>query len=313
MLTHVAPTELEHVWAIAIRHEPFVTPFSSYDWYTTWSTCLAPDFTFTPLRYKDALFPLMQKGSYLTFGGDENVTDFMDAIGTTEHKNEGWQAILEYAQNEHIQSLVLNNVPASSITTSFFRQLPAGKGLTVHIVEEDSTPWMQLPTDWESYVNSLERKDRHELRRKLRKFEREHPEVNFSLSENTDRDMTSLLSLMKNDPAKQHFLTDNMDRFFRRIPQFMKNSARILRLSSGTDIIAAVLYFLENKTLFLYNSGFDETTFSGAGFYIKALSVKHAIETSCTTYNFLQGKERYKYELGAKDSPVFRIQVTFTP
>ena len=101
-----------------------------------------------------------------------------------------------------------------------------------------------------------------------------------------------------------------MEKFFGNIVRNMKDTVHILRLTDENTTIAAVLCFIYNRTLFLYNSGFNEASYSGAGFYIKAMSIKYAIEASCTTYNFLQGKERYKYELGAKDSAVFRIDIT---
>lgn len=310
MLTRVSLSELEHVWNAASEREQFPSPFFMYDWYTAWSPYLAQEYTFLPLRYKDTLFPLMRKGRHLSFAGDENVTDYMDAIGSNEQKKEGWPEILQFARSEQIHTITCNNVPFSSATLAYFQFATPQDGITINITEEDTTPILSLPTEWETFIQSLERKNRHELRRKIRKFEREHPQIKFSLSHNPEHAVKSLLTLMKHDPAKQQFLTSTMEQFFQNIMTRMKTSAKILHLTDGENIIAAVLCFIQNNTLFLYNSGFDESTFSGAGFYVKALSIKFAIDTSCTQYNFLQGKERYKYELGAKDAAVYKITVT---
>ena len=59
----------------------------------------------------------------------------------------------------------------------------------------------------------------------------------------------------------------------------------------------------------LYNSGFDKEKYDSVGLYIKALNIKQAIAHGKKTYNFLQGNERYKYELGAHDFFVYTIEM----
>ena len=81
-----------------------------------------------------------------------------------------------------------------------------------------------------------------------------------------------------------------------------------LSIVDGT-LVASVIFFMVDRTLLLYNSGFD-ATYQGAGFYLKAKMILWAIENNYTEYNFLQGQERYKYELGGKDVAVYRIEKT---
>lgn len=73
---------------------------------------------------------------------------------------------------------------------------------------------------------------------------------------------------------------------------------------------AAMLTFSVGDTLMGYNSGFDEPKFSGSGFYLKAKMLARAEGQGFKKFNFLQGNERYKYELGGKDFYVYRIDVT---
>lgn len=70
---------------------------------------------------------------------------------------------------------------------------------------------------------------------------------------------------------------------------------------------AATLSFIEDGVSFLYNSGFDRECCQNAGFYLKTMSIKRAIENGLKEYNFLQGSERYKYDLGGKDFFVYTI------
>jgi CelD/BcsL family acetyltransferase involved in cellulose biosynthesis len=110
---------------------------------------------------------------------------------------------------------------------------------------------------------------------------------------------------MKLDPRKKEFLSPDMERFFRKIHSM--GTITELRVS-GTPA-AAILAFRVGDTLMSYNSGFDDTNFSGSGYYLKAMHIKRATESGIKTYNFLQGNERYKYELGGRDFFVYRIDV----
>jgi CelD/BcsL family acetyltransferase involved in cellulose biosynthesis len=70
-----------------------------------------------------------------------------------------------------------------------------------------------------------------------------------------------------------------------------------------------MLAFAVGDTLMGYNSGFDETNFSGSGFYLKAKMLERAEQQGFRNFNFLQGNERYKYELGGKDFFVYKADI----
>lgn len=144
------------------------------------------------------------------------------------------------------------------------------------------------------------------MERKIRKFEREQKDIKMY----DERNIDLLLTLMKLDERKKIFLTQEMELFFRKIAeQFQKNIIQTILTVDGKPA-AALLAFRVGGTLMSYNSGFDEAHFSGAGFYLKAMHIKRAIGAGIKTYNFLQGSERYKYELGGKDFFVYRVNVT---
>ena len=73
---------------------------------------------------------------------------------------------------------------------------------------------------------------------------------------------------------------------------------------------AVMLTFSAGDTLMGYNSGFDEKNYSGSGFYLRAKVLERARASGYKKFNFLQGNERYKYELGGKDFFVYRVDVT---
>jgi CelD/BcsL family acetyltransferase involved in cellulose biosynthesis len=46
------------------------------------------------------------------------------------------------------------------------------------------------------------------------------------------------------------------------------------------------------------------------GLILKAFGIKKAIEEGMQFYDFLRGDERYKYDLGAMDSMLNKIEIT---
>lgn len=311
MLTQLPPDAVEPVWNTAADLDHSCGPFGTYAWFRSWSGILETDTTPLLFQFGPVLYPLMRRGDALLLAGNHEVADYMDAVGPDQDKPAGWQAVMDYARTQGIRELTLHNVPESSATCRFFSTNSATPGITVNVEPEDTTPRLALPADWEAFTATLDRKDRHELRRKIRKFEREHPTATLTVSSHPQQDLERIMDLMKLDPAKRTFLTPQMTEFFRSLPRQMEHSVRLLLVQADDQLAAGLICFVTNATLYLYNSGFDETGFSGAGFYSKALSLRYAITERCTEYNFLQGNERYKYELGGKDFAVVKISVTF--
>src|SRR2546422_798455 len=67
-------------------------------------------------------------------------------------------------------------VPATSPTVRALPGLAATVGLAADVTLEERCPVLGLPSSWETYLASLSGKHRHELTRKIRRFEREAPD-----------------------------------------------------------------------------------------------------------------------------------------
>jgi len=283
--------------------EPGTLPFSTYEWVTAWHETIGKDWEPYILNNNDEVIaPFARKGNEVILAGGDEVADYLDIIGTKQAKEKAWPELLEFLKTDGVASLHLNNVPQDSPTVAFFRSHASSV-----IKEEDTTPKMTVPASWETYLAGLDKKNRHELERKLRKFEREQPDIEIRDSADPVTDTDTFLNLMKLDERKKRFLTLDMESFFRKIIEKFANEIRLSILEINTVPAAALLAFRIGDTLMGYNSGFNEQRFSGAGFYLKAMHIKRAIESGVKEYNFLQGNERYKYELGGKDFFVYRI------
>ena len=109
---------------------------------------------------------------------------------------------------------------------------------------------------------------------------------------------------------KAGFLTPRMADFFRRLAAAMA-PAGLLRLyffHVDGKRVAAVLCFLADGELQMYNSGYDpDFRELSVGLASKVFVVRDAIERGLARVNFLRGEEPYKFQLGAKPTPVTRL------
>ena len=159
---------------------------------------------------------------------------------------------------------------------------------------------------WDEYLASLRKKDRHELRRKLRKLS---GEVDFSIQKLEDVDSISesideFLSLMaQSREEKSEFLTEERGDFFRDV--LLEMAGRGYLSLSFLEVegvrTAATVCFDYNNVLSLYNSGHNlEYASLGTSFLLKALCIQGAISDGKEYFDMLRGTEQYKYHLGAK-------------
>ncbi|MEK9143194.1 MAG: GNAT family N-acetyltransferase [Patescibacteria group bacterium] len=303
MITSMQLEEAQTLWMSALLHEAHQYPFMTYAWHAAWQTIGNPAQKVTVYTDGDVVASLVRVGTEVHFSGGEEVADYLDAIGEPDKKPVFWEKLLPYLKTLGVSKLVLRNVRYDSPT----------KGILVALggvaEEEDRTPVIRLPATHDAYFASLTRKDRHELKRKIRKFELVYPDTRFSIEEKESIDMDALLALMKRNSEKREFLTAPMETFFQALPTLP--GVPIIQANLRTDkgmIIASVLLFPVGSSLLLYNSGYDPS-FQGSGFYLKAKTILWAIDKGYKECNFLQGKERYKYELGGQDQPVFRVEM----
>lgn len=279
-------------------------PFFTYEWHALWFNVLGKDWEPFCLMVDAVIAPFARKDDEVIFSGGEEISDYQDIIGPDDAKTAAWPQILQFLKTQGITSMLLRNVPENSPTIAFFRNLPGAV-----VEKEDTTPMMNLPATWDEYIESLPYKERHELRRKIRKFEREHKHIRIEESTDPSRDIETLFALMQKDKKKRIFLTPEMTLFFRKLAGSFRDSISLLTLMMDEKPAAATLSFINSKTSFLYNSGFDRACCPNAGWYLKAMTIKRAIERGLTEYNFLQGSEPYKYDLGGTDFLVYSISV----
>lgn len=261
--------------------------------------------------------PLMIEGKTARLMGDPDVCDFADVITAPGKGRVFFENLIPYVRKLGATDLDFGAVRGDSGV--FTNLVAVAKDLGYEIIcnPEDVTLELELPSTWDNYLKQLTGKQRHEIRRKLRRLH-EAAQISFRAVENPDevsREIDNFLSLFRlNRQDKSEFMTDRRVSFFRALALEMAE-ARLLRLFflDLDDVpAAAIMCFDYRSTVHLYNNGYDRRFQSlSVGLLSKVLSIKDSIQRGKTYYDFLKGPEAYKQRLGGKPVQLFRCRIHF--
>ncbi|MCS7011429.1 MAG: GNAT family N-acetyltransferase [Anaerolineales bacterium] len=184
-------------------------------------------------------------------------------------------------------------------------------------VEQEQTyraPYIPLPGDFETYLARLDKKQRHEIRRKLRRAH-ESGRVDWYIVQDEatlDAEIEAFLELMAEDPEKAAFLTDVMRSQMRRSVHaaFRAGWLQLAFLTVEGEKAAGYLNFDYRHRIWVYNSGLNRRFLElSPGWVLLAHLLKWANENGRSEFDFMRGTEEYKYRFGGVDRRLKRIAV----
>jgi CelD/BcsL family acetyltransferase involved in cellulose biosynthesis len=248
----------------------------------------------------------------LTFAGGE-LTDEQDVLAPAGHERTVAAALGAWLAEHGAPRVILEYVPEDVPTVPLVGERLAEAGYAVRSARLVTAPRVDLPGEYEAFVQGLTKKERHELRRKVRRLETDRA-VAFRNAADAERGaiLDRFFALHRRSPGeKGTFMTPARERYFRDLADALgaKGWLRlgVLRVD-GED--AAVLYaFAYEGTLALYNAAYDPALAPlSVGIVCHAYAIREAIAEGLGTYDFLRGDEPYKYDLGGEDHWLLRLE-----
>lgn len=291
--------------------------FLTWEWQSTWWRVYHPgELLVVTIRSIDG--QLMGIASWF-IGGDEqlhtigceDVTDYLDILAHRNCEADVYTALAQHLQQSGY-ALSLCNIPAKSPTLQFFPDRLEENGYQVVVEQQNVCPVIELPDTFEDYLNQLNKKQRHEIRRKIRRAANSEWYM-VGPEHDLEAELQKFLKLMRSaSDDKAKFLEDEQNlAFFKEIMPLM-NANGWLQLSFITindEPAAAYLNFVYNNEVLVYNSGLDIETSGNisAGIVLLARLVEYAIEHNYNRFDLLRGDEEYKYRMGGEDTEIFRL------
>lgn len=262
------------------------------------------------------LAPFAVKGSMVRFMGNPGVCDYQDMLAAPGSSLDVVRVIIDFLKKNGLNAMDLGTLRPDAKMLDALQRLADDGEIRISMTPEESSFETALPETWESYLGQLNGKQRHEVRRKIRRLEASGS-VGFHMAnkENQAEFIETFLTLFrKNRQDKAEFMSDEMAGYFTDLIQGLahRQMLRLFMLTVDRQPAATALCFDYDGVRYLYNSGYDAHYDDlSVGVLCKVFSIQHAIETGCRRYDFLKGAEIYKKRIGGQEVSLCRCRVEF--
>lgn len=261
--------------------------------------------------------PLSIDGDTAYFLGNPEVCDYQDIITAPGRETEVMAAVASHLKARGVRGMDLLTLRPDAVALKALHALEHEVDWFLELLPEGMTYEVPLPAAWDDFLMQLNGKQRHEVRRKMRRLESRGSyayrmaDADATLSGAID-DFLRLFQMNRTDKAE--FMNPAMASYFRDLIGALadRRMLRLYFLELAGRPAATVLCFDYEQVRYLYNSGYDANYQDlSVGILSKVLSIRAGVETGCRTYDFLKGDEIYKKRLGGMDVPLYRCRLTF--
>ena len=307
-------------WLVLWRTSKSATPFQSPDWLIPWWKHFDPGRLCVLVLEEGgrlvgiAPFFANEDQRRLRLIGTSN-TDYQDVLIDDPAVPEVTAAIFAYlCQQRRWDVIDLENLrPGSPLLTA-----NTCAEFVEHVRQQDSCPVVSLPPSVDQFLNTLPRQLVHNLnyyRRRLASF----GDVAIDCADENNFDEL-FEAFMRLHEARWHMnnmsgmlCDERVQRFLREAGQgLLSNGAlRLYGLRIDERIVASLYGFHHARRTYYYLGGFDpELKQYSVGTILVAHAINEAMRERATEFDFLRGRERYKYRWGAVDEPIYHKRLS---
>jgi CelD/BcsL family acetyltransferase involved in cellulose biosynthesis len=319
LITNLPDLErLENEWNGLLPHNATNEIFLTFQWQHTWWNVYQPgDLWVIVARDADRVVGVANwfieaETRTIRSIGCVDVTDYLDVLVVPDYREAFFTALADYLveHSDDYSKIDLCNAPSGASILEYMPRLLSERGFSVQVKHEDVCPIIRLPADFEAYLSGLDKKQRHEVRRKLRRIEGEGDRIAWyvvGMDHDLELEIDKFISLMRaSHPEKAKFLQNpRNEAFFRAIMPRLAACGWLQLIFLTVDGVPAATYFNfdYNNRILVYNSGLmpDEYAYLSPGIVLLTYNIQYAIAEGKQVFDFLQGNEDYKYRMGAHE------------
>jgi CelD/BcsL family acetyltransferase involved in cellulose biosynthesis len=255
----------------------------------------------------DALLPLQRHENTLTFLGEADLTDYHSPLGTSAAAVSALITRLagETDSGTHLSFDSLPGSAADAVTAGL-----ASADVEYVVTEHAIAAVLTLPRSHEEWIAMIGRKQRHEVRRKLRRFSAAvgNPRLFTATGSSAVADFAAMHRRSGGDKAT--FMTDEVESFFVELATTAGARIDVLCDDAGTPV-ASAYGFQDEHGYYLYNSAYEPAAAAvSPGSVLVTELIHRAIADGLTRFDFLKGDEVYKFRHGAQRRPLYLVEAT---
>lgn len=233
------------------------------------------------------------------FAAHESITDYHSPLGTN-----AVDLLTTAFESLGGRRLELDSLPDESVAS--VSQALDRLGIVYTTTEHAATGVLTLPSSLDDWLMSIGKKERHEVRRKRRKFEAEHGEI--VVERRGIEALDPFCDLHRTSPGdKGSFMTERMQAYFGEL--ITDAGAIIHNLVCDGNTLASAFGFETDDAYYYYNSAYDSRAAqSSPGIVLLSMMISAQIDRGAVVFDFLKGAETYKYRHGAVARPLYVIE-----
>ena len=326
----------EAVWNALVEQSIADTPFSRHEYLSEWWKTLGggewnvgadghpPQLVLVSAMENDQLIgiaPLFiakyEGQRALMLVGSIEISDYLDLIVRADDHARFVSGLLDFlasSQVDNWSTLDWYNLSDSSPTLAVLKAESENRGWTHHEEIYRPTPYIPLNGSFDEYLARIDKKQRHEIRRKMRRAAESEKNVRFHVidsSADIESEMNAFFELMVQDPNKEEFLHPEMRE---QMSVTIRNAYErgylwLAFLEVNGDKAAASLNFDYKNKLWGYNSGVGREHMElSPGWVLLAHVIQWCSEHGRSEFDFMRGDEEYKYRFGGVNRFVMRAR-----
>jgi len=211
-----------------------------------------------------------------------------------------WRQLQHHAAHHHAAHLA--QIPANS------QLIPMAATAGWQVADAEACPVLELPDAWDTYVASLGKNMREQIKRYPKRLEKQY-RVEYELAQTPEQVQAALTDLFRLHGKRWRargqtgvLATPRRQKFHRALCAALaeKDWLRLWSLRCDGQPACVLLSYFYNGRYSFFIGGFEpEMMRLSVGTCLFAKVLRHAIEEGATEFDFLRGEEEYKYRYGA--------------
>ena len=241
---------------------------------------------------------LVTDGTRVEFAGQSNLTDYHSPLGPV-----GGEVLTRALGGYRNTSVHLDSLTLETVAT--VEDAVRGAGGEPITSQHEVTAVLDLPDSYEDWLASIGKKERHEVRRKRRRFVAEFGDI--EIVPHGSEAITMFCAMHRTSQGdKGMFMTGEMQSYFEDLLD--TGGAMIHTLVCDGIPRANAFGFETDDGYFYYNSAYDmDAAMASPGIVLLASMIEAQIARGARVFDFLKGDERYKFKHGASPRPLYSV------
>lgn len=282
---------------------PSVGPFAGRAWLEAWWSQRG-DGELLIADSGDSLIVLVRRGKRIEMAGEPDLTDYHSPLGSPRAP-----ALTRLVAELPIGTeLALDSLPEEAADAVAGALREGGQRPVVE--RHAATAVLTLPDSFDDYLALIGKKERHELRRKRRRFDNEVGPGRVERWSGTSAVARFAALHRRSSGDKGEFMTTDIEEFFVALHANVGGVVDVLLDASGRP--ASMIFSFEDADgFYLYNSAFEPDLMPlSPGNVMLSHLIERSISEGKKVFDFLKGTEDYKFRLGAQERPLFLVTAT---